>query len=152
LKRVKERAIVLSACRKAKDKAQDRKELSNQHGDYCQYTTLPTVPNLLREGKNGEVTMHNNLFYSWCYLISTRQSNKVTIWCTEGSSGSLARLPEQYFCPEGVEKIWHQQLDLLGLWQQVYIFLVHCVKLKKIGKVTWNKCFDLTALCCGDEI
>lgn len=64
LKRVKERAIVLSACRKAKDKAQDRKELSNQHGDYCQYTTLPTVPNLLREGKNGEVTMHNNLFYS----------------------------------------------------------------------------------------
>lgn len=62
LKRVKE--IVLSACGKAKDKTQYKKELSNQHGEYCQYTTLPTLPNLLREGKNGEVTMHNNLFYS----------------------------------------------------------------------------------------
>lgn len=64
LKWVKERGIVLRACRKAKDNTQYRKELSNQHGEYCQHTTLPTLPNLLREGKNGEVTMHNNLFYS----------------------------------------------------------------------------------------
>lgn len=76
----------------------------------------------------------------------------MTIKCTEGSSGSLVRLQVQCFYPEEAENIWNQQLDLLRLWQPVCIFLVQHVKLKKIGKATWDKCFDLTVPYYSDEI
>lgn len=137
---------------KQKDKKQYGKQLANQHSDESQYTTLSTVPCCLREGK--KVKGLCSTIFSALNIIQSAldRGNKVTIRCTEGSSGSLVRLPAQCFCPEGAENIWHQQLDLLGLWQQVCIFLVQRVKLKKIGKATWDKCFDLTALCCGDEM
>lgn len=120
-------------------------------------TTLNTQPHPLCHAASGkEKNMKGactTIFSTPDIIQSARdRGNKMTIRCTEGSSGSLVRLPAQCFCPEGAENIWHQQLDLLGLWQQVCIFLVQCVKLKRIGKATQDKYFDLTTLCCGDEI
>lgn len=114
---------------------------------------IPIACTMLPQGRKKVKGICTTIFSTLDVIQSASdRGNKVTMQCAEGSSGSLVSLQAQCLYPEGAENIWNQQPDLLGLWQQVCIFLVQHVKLKKIGKATWDKRFDLTVPCYSDEI